>query len=405
MNFFLKEKRGMAPIIFGVGCGCLLILLFILFLMILAFPGIFGHYIGEETVQEPEGSFGAGGEVLPGPVEGDVGISCLTQLEGHSLSEADIPLKNGKYMAKISWFGSPVAPKYCRDEEDNGCGAVEGTPNKWDPKKECWVRPLGCDLSKSEDYFAAVRYPSKWWEHQKLLVINPKNDKKVVVEILDKGPDKKKSGGRHLDLSWAAYTYLGVKTDDWVQVCFASRASSHHSYAPIPGGKCSLPVRGMQLKRYSHHDYSASDIGPNWGVTTGADILAVKSGTIRSAGWLDNKCGWGITLWDPQFKGVYYIYCHLSAIYVKTGQKVKTGQVIGKLGYSGNANSRFPHLHFAVRVCSGTPRKACPGSPCWTRKDGKKRCRSNWMVFEAWAKGLCNIDPRCCPGKRQPGEW
>jgi murein DD-endopeptidase MepM/ murein hydrolase activator NlpD len=45
------------------------------------------------------------------------------------------------------------------------------------------------------------------------------------------------------------------------------------------------------------------------------------------------------------------IYGHLSEIFVHEGQFVRQGQVIGSVGKSGNANSRYiqPHLHFEVR--------------------------------------------------------
>jgi murein DD-endopeptidase MepM/ murein hydrolase activator NlpD len=47
-------------------------------------------------------------------------------------------------------------------------------------------------------------------------------------------------------------------------------------------------------------------------------------------------------------RGEYAFYAHLQPgnLYVKIGQRVKTGQVIARLGDTGNATA--PHLHFHV---------------------------------------------------------
>ena len=61
----------------------------------------------------------------------------------------------------------------------------------------------------------------------------------------------------------------------------------------------------------------------------------------------------GITLYqfDPTDTYVYY-YAHLDryADGIAEGKQVKRGEVIGYVGYSGNANPQGPHLHFAVSV-------------------------------------------------------
>lgn len=42
-------------------------------------------------------------------------------------------------------------------------------------------------------------------------------------------------------------------------------------------------------------------------------------------------------------------YAHLSAVFVETGQTVRRGTTIGRTGTSGNADQKYPHLHFEVR--------------------------------------------------------
>lgn len=42
-------------------------------------------------------------------------------------------------------------------------------------------------------------------------------------------------------------------------------------------------------------------------------------------------------------------YAHLSSILVQPGMAVLRGQMIGATGTSGNADQRYPHLHFELR--------------------------------------------------------
>ncbi len=71
---------------------------------------------------------------------------------------------------------------------------------------------------------------------------------------------------------------------------------------------------------------------------------------------------------------VYALFAHLQtySICVKEGEKVKIGQMIGRVGHSGNSTA--PHLHFQL-MNSIDPKKA-KGIPCGFRdyeelKDGK----------------------------------
>jgi murein DD-endopeptidase MepM/ murein hydrolase activator NlpD len=45
-------------------------------------------------------------------------------------------------------------------------------------------------------------------------------------------------------------------------------------------------------------------------------------------------------------------YAHLSEITVQAGQKVSSGETLGKVGISGEPDSDQPHLHFEIRYNS-----------------------------------------------------
>lgn len=79
---------------------------------------------------------------------------------------------------------------------------------------------------------------------------------------------------------------------------------------------------------------------------TGATVHAVIGGSIGQAGYLSSTCGISILLNGSD--GGRYRYCHLDSVSVSAGAEVTAGQVIGANGYSGNAWSSCPHIHFEI---------------------------------------------------------
>ena len=76
----------------------------------------------------------------------------------------------------------------------------------------------------------------------------------------------------------------------------------------------------------------------------GTPIRAVGDGTVVFAGW--NSGGYGY-LTTVRHNGTYTTnYAHQSQILVKYGQKVKQGEIIGKVGSTGLSTG--PHLHYEM---------------------------------------------------------
>lgn len=90
-----------------------------------------------------------------------------------------------------------------------------------------------------------------------------------------------------------------------------------------------------------HHD------GMDFAAPSGTSVYATGDGTVTAAGW-NNSYGNCIDI----NHGYNYItrYAHLSEILVKPGQKVKRGDLIGKVGNTGKSTG--PHLHYEVRLKS-----------------------------------------------------
>jgi len=81
----------------------------------------------------------------------------------------------------------------------------------------------------------------------------------------------------------------------------------------------------------------------------GTPVIAATPGKVEKLYFSDG--GGGITAYVRSIDGrwVYY-YAHLLAYApgLAEGQMVQRGQVIGRVGHTGNASPEGPHLHFAI---------------------------------------------------------
>jgi murein DD-endopeptidase MepM/ murein hydrolase activator NlpD len=85
--------------------------------------------------------------------------------------------------------------------------------------------------------------------------------------------------------------------------------------------------------------------GTDIGAEMGAPVLAAAGGRVMLA---DNLGGYGLTVALEHQGGMQQtLYAHLSEIYVKPGEVVQQGTVIGRVGSTGASTG--PHLHFEVR--------------------------------------------------------
>jgi hypothetical protein len=76
----------------------------------------------------------------------------------------------------------------------------------------------------------------------------------------------------------------------------------------------------------------------------GDPVYAAGSGKVSFTGI---SGGYGNLITISHGKGLITYYGHLSKIYAKTGQKVRKGTLIGRVGATGRVTG--PHLHFEVR--------------------------------------------------------
>jgi murein DD-endopeptidase MepM/ murein hydrolase activator NlpD len=90
----------------------------------------------------------------------------------------------------------------------------------------------------------------------------------------------------------------------------------------------------------------------------GTPVIAAADGTVEK---LFNSVRGGITIYERSVDGKWiYYYAHLSAYApgLHEGQQLKRGQVIARVGHTGDASAAGPHLHFAVN-------QMAPGERWW----------------------------------------
>src|SRR5262249_41952569 len=127
------------------------------------------------------------------------------------------------------------------------------------------------------------------------------------------------------------------------------KTSTHHT----PTGVHALvaPVTasiGTGYHEAGSHWSKGYHTGGDFLVPTGTSVRAAAAGHVVAAGW-GGSYGYQVEIRHAD--GRYTQYGHLSAISVRVGQSVSTGQRIGRSGATGNVTG--PHLHFEVRTGPG----------------------------------------------------
>lgn len=92
--------------------------------------------------------------------------------------------------------------------------------------------------------------------------------------------------------------------------------------------------------------------GVDLGYDYGDDVPALFAGQVVAAGDYGDGYGSQIMLYHPE-SDTYTRYCHLSAIYVSSGDWVEQGYIIGSVGSSGYSTGPHLHLEYIVRGISG----------------------------------------------------
>lgn len=136
-----------------------------------------------------------------------------------------------------------------------------------------------------------------------------------------------------------------IMRPEWTAAVGGEKAVHAMNNAAIGGrgfakGGVVWPTKSKHWTTYSGHD--GIDLnGPGNGM--GDPYFAAKSGTIAYTGW---GRGYGNAVFLSTNSGPTLTYGHSSKVNVHSGQRVRAGQVMGRIGSTGHSTG--PHLHFGL---------------------------------------------------------
>lgn len=146
--------------------------------------------------------------------------------------------------------------------------------------------------------------------------------------------------------------------------------------------------RGARLGRIEFHDHVFPVVGPHsYGDVFGAPrsggrvhegqdlpspcgtpLIAARGGRVQTTGYSDALYGYYVIIDGLATKRDYF-YAHMEApTPLSEGERVRTGQRIGRVGKTGNARSEFCQLHFELwphGYHDGSPTDPAPALRAW----------------------------------------
>ena len=298
--------------------------------------------------------------VLPTPVRIDGRVHLVYELHLTNFSSADLSL------SRISLAAGPDASKPLASFQD---GALRDSLARVGPRGE------GADARSIGSGSRAVFFA--WLALEERAPVPPAIHHTISYSLT--GPSGSLSGAveKVVSVRLDPPVVLGppLRGGPWIAVYDPSLSAGHRRALFAVGGAARIPARFAidWIKLGDDNRQWRGDPAQfaNW-YGYGADVLAVADGTVaaaadglpenlpRSAITADNAAGNHVTLDLGASRFAFYEHLLPGSVTVKVGDRVRAGQVIGRLGGSGSVSSG-PHLHF--HVADGSSALGAEGLP------------------------------------------
>jgi murein DD-endopeptidase MepM/ murein hydrolase activator NlpD len=112
---------------------------------------------------------------------------------------------------------------------------------------------------------------------------------------------------------------------------------------PVTGDVDLSSTFGVRVDPFLH--VAAMHTGLDFRGEVGDPVHATAAGTVTAAGW---SGGYGKMVEIDHGNGFSTRYGHLSQIDVDIGDKIRVGQIVGRMGSTGRSTG--PHLHYETRI-------------------------------------------------------
>ncbi|HEY0326714.1 MAG TPA: M23 family metallopeptidase [Allosphingosinicella sp.] len=159
-------------------------------------------------------------------------------------------------------------------------------------------------------------------------------------------------GGPFEEAAGSAATTANADVDPRFAQLFASWRQTEQLERGVASIPSMMPVQGARwtssfgVRSDPFRGRAAMHGGIDMAGPVGTPIYATADGTVAAADW--NSGGYGNLVELGHGAGIATRYGHLSRIMVRSGERVRRGQVIGLMGSTGRSTGS--HLHYEVRI-------------------------------------------------------
>lgn len=127
--------------------------------------------------------------------------------------------------------------------------------------------------------------------------------------------------------------------DGWLPKCITQTGDYE-----LEGLKWKYPCNGTVTALFPYYSNGGTHTGIDIASSAGTPIYATRDGVVVDAQYLTSSYGYHLRI---EHDGYIAIYAHNSELLVKKGDKVKQGQIIARMGNTGNSTG--VHLHYELR--------------------------------------------------------